>query len=165
MPASDRNPFPPGDADRHAIWAMLVHRDIEAFLAQDEAAMATDFEPAGFFGIHAHRSDNPDSWRLGFSFDEYRAEWLRQAGDAAGKAYRSSLREALFAATVLRDIDVHGDMALAHKKFDGVVELDDGTVETLNWQTLYVCRRFGDRWKIVGFTGYMPHPMGARRGR
>lgn len=164
MQPYDQNPFPAGDPDRHAIWAMLVHRDIEAFLAQDEAAMAADFEPAGFLGLHGHWSPNPDSWRLSFSFDEYRAEWLRQAKDAAGQAYRTDLREALFKATVLRDIDVHGDMAVAHKKFDGLVELLDGRTEVLNWQTLYVCRRFGDRWKIVGFAGYLPHPMsGARK--
>ena len=27
----DKNPFPEGDADRHALWEMLVRRDIDAF--------------------------------------------------------------------------------------------------------------------------------------
>ncbi len=163
MPAYDQNPFPAADADRHAIWDMLVRRDIEAFVAEDEAAMAADFEPSGFLGVNAHRSPNPDSWRLSFGFDDYKAEWLRQARDAAGKSYKGDLGQALLAATVLRDIDIHGDMAVAHKKFDGLVTFADGSTEALNWQTLYFCRRFDTRWKIVGFTGYMPHPMTGSR--
>ena len=65
---------------------------------------------------------------------------------------------------MLRDIDLAGDVALAHKKFDGVVQPIDAMPEILNWQTLYHCRRLGGRWKITGFTGYMPHPIaGSRR--
>jgi hypothetical protein len=30
-----QNPFPPEDEARHAIWQMLVPRDIDAFLAAD----------------------------------------------------------------------------------------------------------------------------------
>ena len=29
------NPFPASDPDRHAIWEMLVERDIQAFVAAD----------------------------------------------------------------------------------------------------------------------------------
>lgn len=165
MPSHDQNPFPPGDPDRHAIWEMLVRRDIDAFVAVDWSLTEPDFVTEGFFGVHAHGSANPDSWRLGYDLASYKADWLGQAEASARKSYKGSLRDSIFAATVLRDIDVHGDAALAHKKFDGTVEGADGTVEVLNWQTLYVCRRVGGRWKIAGFTGYMPHPMtGARRG-
>ncbi|TIT46486.1 MAG: hypothetical protein E5W64_17635, partial [Mesorhizobium sp.] len=31
----DKNPFPSGDADRHALWEMLVRRDIDAFIGQE----------------------------------------------------------------------------------------------------------------------------------
>jgi len=33
-----QNPFPPSDRDRHAIWTMLVERDIDAFLAAEHEA-------------------------------------------------------------------------------------------------------------------------------
>jgi hypothetical protein len=33
----------------------------------------------------------------------------------------------------------------------------------LNWQTLYFCRRAGGRWKLTGFAGYLPFPMGTLR--
>jgi len=29
----------------------------------------------------------------------------------------------------------------------------------LKWQTLYYCRLHEGRWKISGFTGYLPNPM------
>jgi hypothetical protein len=83
------NPFPAGDADRRAIWEMLVPRDIDGFLA--------------------------------------------------------------------------GDRAVARKKFDGAIARADGGVERLNWQTLYFCRRARGRWRIAGFVGYLPHPMGGAR--
>ena len=43
-----RNPFPPGDPDRHAIWNMLVARDIDAFVAADWSMVAGDFVRDGF---------------------------------------------------------------------------------------------------------------------
>ena len=70
------------------------------------------------------------------------------------------LREALFRVTNMRDIDVDGDRAVLHKKFNGSVAKADGTADKLNWQTLYFCRRVGASWKIAGFVGYMPHPLG-----
>jgi len=33
----------------------------------------------------------------------------------------------------------------------------DGTSTTLNWQTLYFCRRHEGRWKIASFVGYLPY--------
>lgn len=162
MPSPETNPFPTSDADRHALWEMLVRRDIEAFTRRDWDMVADDFVAAGFLGIDAGRSPNPDSWRLAYTLDDYRAAWLEEA--AAARPCRPDLRTALFAATVLRDIDVVGDVALAHKKFDGVVQPVDAAPEVLNWQTLYHCRRLGGRWQITGFTGYMPHPIaGSRR--
>ena len=57
-------------------------------------------------------------------------------------------------------LTVDGDRAVLHKKFNGQVAKADGTFDKLNWQTLYFCRRVGPRWKIAGFVGYMPHPLG-----
>jgi len=46
----DKNPFPEGDADRHALWEMLVRRDIDAFIGQDWAMVEDDFIADSFFG-------------------------------------------------------------------------------------------------------------------
>jgi hypothetical protein len=57
-------------------------------------------------------------------------------------------------------MDVEGDRAVLHKKFDGTIAKPGGTLDILNWQTLYFCIRSEGRWKIAGFVGYLPHPLG-----
>lgn len=158
----ETNPFP-NDPDRAAIWEMLVPRDIDAFLARDWGRVAEDFVATGFLGLHGQFSDLPDSWRLAFpTVEAYRDEWLRQAEATAATAYAEPLRPALFRAMSLRDIDLAGDAAVARKRFDGTIARADGGRDTLRWQTLYFCRREGARWRIAGFVGYLPFPMGTR---
>lgn len=161
---SNMNPFPISDADRHQIWQMLVERDIEAFVAQDWEIVAHDFVEDGFIGIDACRSDNPDTWRVAFpNLKSYRDEWLKQSREMATMRLAADLKESLLAATTLRDIDCGGETALAHKKFDGELKLADGSTIPLRWQTLYQCRKARDVWKISGFVGYLPNPMGGAR--
>lgn len=156
----DKNPFPEGDADRHYLWEMLVHRDIDAFLAQDWSMVEGDFAYDRFFGMHAQFLKNPDSWRLQFpDVDSYRDVWLQQAKRTAEAEFAEPLRDALFRATNMRDIDINGDRAVLHKKFDGTVAKADGGIDRINWQTLYFCARIDGQWKITGFVGYMPHPL------
>nr|WP_196108235.1 MULTISPECIES: hypothetical protein [unclassified Ochrobactrum] len=151
------NPFA-GDRDREQIWEMLVRRDIEAFVSQDWSLVADDFDEVRFLGIHAHNDRNPDKWDAGFpTLASYRDEWLRQAAESAAVEYAESLAEGIFRATDLSVIDVTGDVALARKKFDGTIARKDGSVDRLNWQTLYFCRRDKARWKITGFVGYMAY--------
>ncbi len=50
--------------------------------------------------------------------------------------FAEPLRDALFRVTNMRDIDVDGDRAVLHKKFNGQVAKADGTSDRLNWQTL-----------------------------
>lgn len=157
------NPFP-HDRDRSAIWTMLVQRDIDAFIAADWSMVDGDFIRDGFLGLHAHGSGNPDSWRVAFpTLEAYRDEWLRQARETASARFAEPLRAAIFRATNLRDIDVAGDVAVAHKKFDGTIRRADGGIDVLNWQTLYFCARREGRWRLTGFVGYMPYPMAGHR--
>ena len=136
MSTSMANPFPAGDSDRHEIWNMLVRRDIEAFATNDWERHAADFLVDGFFGIDAGRSGNPDSWSAAFpDLETYRRDWSGFAAKSQGRLAPEALREAHFAATTLRDIDVRGDFAVAHKKFDGAVCYDDGERESFDWQT------------------------------
>jgi hypothetical protein len=156
-----QNPFPPEDEARHAIWQMLVPRDIDAFLAADWSMVADDFVEEGFIGISGNRDGNPDTWRLAFpTLAAYRDEWLRQAADFATQSYGEDPRAAIFTTTTLEDIEVSGDTALVRKKFDGGIRKADGTLDVMRWQTLYYCRRHEGAWKISGFTGYLPNPMG-----
>jgi hypothetical protein len=158
----DKNPFPEGDADRHYLWEMLVRRDIDAFIAQDWSMVERDFIAESFFGMHAHFLADADAWRLQFPrLEVYRDEWLRQAKESAASRFREPLREAMFRITNMRDIDIDGDRAVLHKKFNGAIARPDGEPTRLKWQTLYFCRKVDGVWKIAGFVGYMPHPLGA----
>lgn len=155
-----QNPFPK-DKDRHQIWEMLVERDIIAFCQADWGMVEGDFIERNFMGVDARNLHNPDSWRMNFSdLEEYKTVWLEQAVIFEQTDWAEDPEQALYDATTLRDIDIKGKSALVHKKFDGYITKKDGTKDRLNWQTLYRCRKVGSRWKIAGFTGYMPHPMG-----
>lgn len=155
------NPFPQSDTARHSIWEMLVTRDIDAFIAADWSLVADDFVEEGFIGISGNKDPNPDNWRLAFpSLTAYRDEWLRQAQGFAKQSYGEDPRAAIFATTRLEEIEVEGETALVRKKFDGGIKKADGTLDVMKWQTLYYCRLHHGRWKISGFTGYLPNPMG-----
>ncbi|OZM77523.1 RidA family protein [Pseudonocardia sp. MH-G8] len=151
------SPFP-ADPDRHEIGSMLVERDIAAYVAGDWSRVADDFvDHAEFLAVDARTRSNPDSWRLGRTLDGYRDAWL--AGSARLRAQTSpeELGAALHDLTTLRDIEIRGDDAIAHKKFDGTVPQGDGGAARLDRQTLYLCRRVDGRWRIRGFVGYLPN--------
>jgi enamine deaminase RidA (YjgF/YER057c/UK114 family) len=153
------NPFPTVDADRHQIWKMLVEDDIAAFLEGDWSRIENDFAADRFVG-HSGTS-NPDHWRIAFpSLRAYRDSWLNQARTFGAVQLRSqSKAEFLFDATGMRDIEIGGDHAIAHKKFDGSSTTADGSDLTLSWQTMYWLQRIAGQWKITGFLGYLPNPM------
>ncbi|TRA98817.1 MULTISPECIES: hypothetical protein [Rhizobium/Agrobacterium group] len=155
-----KNPFAETDTARHSIWEMLVTRDIDAFLAADWSQVAADFVEDGFLGINANRETNPDNWRLSFpSLAAYRDEWLKQAKDFQTQQFAEDPRGAIFTTTTLEEIEVEGETALVRKKFNGGLRKADGSFDVMKWQTLYYCRLHEGRWKISGFTGYMPNPM------
>jgi len=153
------NPFPDGDPDRHSIWEMLVERDIAAFLAADWSMVEPDFAAEQFAGYAG--PSNPDHWRIDYpTLASYRDEWLRQAAAFQGIQLRATTPgEFLHRTTVLRDIEIKGDLAMVHKKFEGSATTVGGESLTLNWQSIYWLRRFSSGWKITGFLGYLPNPM------
>ncbi len=156
------NPFPTDDPDRRALWEMLVARDIEAFVQQDWGMVAGDFIEQGFMGVDGRGQGNPDGWRLTFpTLTHYRDSWLRDSHDMAARVQIDALRQAVYAATSLLDIEINGDAALLHKKFDGEIVTDAGEHVRMLWQTVYQCRKLNGVWKIAGFVGYLPNPMGA----
>ena len=117
-----------------------------------------DFDIANFEGIRCGNSTNPDEWRIVFPrLADYRDAWLAAAKDFAKKQFidRSPL-EALTSRCRLEQIDIAGEIALAHKKFSGEVNCADGSTLSGNRQTLYRLRKRDGKWKIVGFLGYLP---------
>lgn len=154
------NPFP-SDPDRSAIWTMLVPRDIKAFVQADWSMVEGDFVADGFIGINGNRKDNPDGWTISYpTLADYRDEWIRQAREGQSVAYAEDQEAGIHRATSLTEIEITGERAVAHKKFNGEIKLADGGVDRLNWQTLYFCRKVDGQWKLTGFVGYLPYPMG-----
>ena len=152
-----QNPFPPHEADRRALWEMLVARDIRAFVAQDWSQVADDFIAENFMGLDAGKQAQPDRWELKYpTLEAYRAEWLRQAQEFAEVELVEDKEAAFHRVTVLQDIEIKGDSALLHKKFFGPMKKQDGGEVPTDWQTLYRCRKVDGTWKIAGFTGYLP---------
>jgi hypothetical protein len=140
---------------------MLVERDIAAFVAADWSMVAEDFIAEGFLGINGGKSGNPDDWRISFpTLEAYRDDWLRQARESQLLDYAEDVLAGIHRATSLTEIEINGDIAIAHKKFDGAIALANGGQDRLNWQTLYFCRRVSGAWKLTGFAGYLPYPMG-----
>lgn len=156
------NPFP-NDADRSQIWTMLVERDIAAFVAADWSVVDGDFIKEGFLGINGGKSGNPDDWRISFpTLEAYRDDWIRQARETQKLDYAENVLDGIHRATSLTEIEINGDIAVAHKKFDGEIALTDGGKDVLNWQTLYFLRKVSGEWKLTGFAGYLPYPMGVK---
>ncbi|MBO6900055.1 MAG: hypothetical protein JJ864_01800 [Rhizobiaceae bacterium] len=153
----DANPFSGINEDHAALWNVLVHDDIEAFIACDWERHAADILPSAFFGIHANGARNPEAWSPAFStLDQYKGNWLGFATRSAARADRETLRQAHFAASSLRRIEINGDLALCLKHFDGEVRYANGETERLDWETAYMCRKLSDKWYIAAFVGFLP---------
>jgi hypothetical protein len=156
MPTTFDNPYA-GDPSREAIWEMCVRRDLEAFLSADWNVCADDFVNEGFVGWHAQFKSDPREWMVGFpTLTAYREAWLADARAFAAKAWAADTRDHLYRALTLARIDFAPDSILVHKHFEGALHLTDGSEQALRWQSLFVLRRAGDRWKQAGFVGYLP---------
>src|SRR5690606_37104202 len=122
-----------------------------------------DFIVQGFHGVDARGSDLPDSWQLSFpDLASYRRAWLEQAREMTPRTTEVALRRGPVGAKAPRDSAEAGDPPRAHNKFDGWTEPSDGSRQRLACQTLSRCRRTAGRWRIAGFVGYLPNPMGQR---
>ena len=155
------NPFDAaGDPDRHAIWDRLMRADSEAFVAQDWRVIEDDFDGESFEGLRCQLSANPDDWRIAFAdLKSYRDNWLAAAKEFASKKFASaSPLEALYLRSHLKEIEINGARALAHKQFYGDVLLADGSSLSGRRQTIYRLHKQESRWRIVGFLGYLPLP-------
>ncbi len=156
------NPF--SDPDSRELWEMLVRRDIEGFLNQDWSLVAGDFMDVGFVGLDGRFLSNPDGWKLTFpDLDSYQKAWLNQSRQFANTRFLDDPREALYRAMRLSRVEIEGDSALIHKKFNGSIRLEIGDSLKLCWQSLFFCRRIDGFFKISGFVGYLPNLVSAEQ--
>lgn len=157
------NPFPSTDADKRAIWEILMTRDFEAFVNGDWSHVDGDFWKEGFSGVHANKRPDPSQWTLLYSdITGYRDEWLRQVQEFGSVQLQDlTILSFLYQACRLEEIDIAGDRAIARKKFNGKSRTLAGEDVVLRFQTLYQLIRIAGRWKISGFIGYLPNPMPA----
>ena len=152
---SEINPFTPADADRFAIWEMLVKRDSDFFLSSDWSLVAADYVETGFLGIDAALSLDPADWRPAYaSVTAYRDAAIAARWNPA--EFAEPLRAAWFRSQSIDRIDINGDAALAHKRIDGQIRRQSGDAMILAWRSVFHLRREHEAWKIAGFTGYLP---------
>lgn len=157
MMISAQNPFPANDADRHAIWEMLVRRDSAFFLGADWSEVAADYVDQGFLGIDAGLSLDPEAWRPAYaSVASYRDAAIAARWNA--DEFAEPLAPAWLRCQSLPQIDINGDVALAHKHINGRIERKVGDPLVLGWRSIFHLHRIGGHWKIAGFTGYLPLP-------
>jgi len=149
------NPFAAADAERFAVWEMLVRRDTGFFLSGDWSIVAEDYVEAGFLGIDASRSLDPEAWRATYpDVASYRDAALAARWDP--DAFAEPLGPAWLGCQSLTRLDITGDAALAHKRIDGSIARHAGGPLVLAWRSVFHLRRLGGRWRIAGFTGFLP---------
>ncbi len=153
------NPFT-GDAERAAIWEILMRRDFEAYVAADWSRCADDFDEAEFWAMDAGQNREPERWRVGFPrLAAYRDLWLSMAADFQPvELVGTDKLGFLYRSVRLDPIDIQGERAIARKVFDGAADKRGGGTVSLCWQTIYYLRK-RDRWRITGFLGYLPNPL------
>lgn len=153
------NPFELSiDPDRNTIWDILIRRDTEAFIANDWSLIESNFDKNAFYGVDAFKSKNPDDWKIKYAtLSEYRDQWLMQRSQFNFKDFDYDGKKELLAAMKIASIEIRGDLAIAHKKFNGIKSTIESGDILLNWQTLYYLSKSSGEWKVIGFTGYMPY--------
>ncbi len=149
---------PHRDADRRAIWRILMPEDFEGWCSADFSKCKQRFD-RDFCGYNAHFKANPDDWRLAFPIlAPYEKAWLESARWGQKHRPRKGTWMEFFDRSVRLDvIDIAHGRALARKKFLGTTTLQNGKTFRLAWQTLYWLRKRGSQWKITGFLGYLPY--------
>ena len=150
-----QNPFLPTDADRHAIWEILVRRDSAFFLSADWSLVADDYVGDGFLGIDAGGQLDPAAWKIGFaSLAAYRDAAI--SGRLSQAEFSEDLATAWLRCQTLARITITGDLALAHKHIDGEIARFDREPLRFGWRSIFFMRRVDATWKISGFAGYLP---------
>jgi hypothetical protein len=150
------NPYPPDSASA-ALWEVCVLRDIRSFAEADWSICAGDFSEESFAGWNARFSPDPLLWQMSFpTLGEYKLAWLRDAHEFSERQWHTPLATSLFSALTLARIEIAGDNALVHKRFDGKLLPVGADPISLSWQSIFHLSRQDGRWLQRGFVGYLP---------
>jgi hypothetical protein len=146
------------DADRHALWEMLVARDSLSFVHADWSLCDGDFAHDRFEGISAHGSFDPVKWTLRYpTVESYRDDWLEMAACFLRLPLKNvSHYELLIRMQEFAKIEIVGDRAVVWKQFRADEPLTSGDSYQISAQSVYRLHRIDGDWKIVGFVGYLP---------
>jgi hypothetical protein len=146
------------DADRHALWEMLVARDSKSFAEADWSLCDDDFAHDRFEGVSAHGSLDPLKWTLRYpTVESYRDDWLDMADRFLNLAFKNvSHYDLLMRMQKFAKSEIVGDRAVVWKQFGADEPLHDGERYRIAAQSVYRLHRLEGRWKIVGFVGYLP---------
>ncbi len=146
------------DADRHALWQILIARDSDAFAASDWSICDGDFAHDRFEGISANGSYDPTAWTLRYpTVESYRDDWLQMAKRFLHVPLAATPhRELLYRMQSFAKIEIADGRAVVWKQFWADEPLAHGERYQLSAQSVYRLHRIGGHWKIVGFVGYLP---------
>lgn len=153
------NPYDAGvDADRHALWDILIARDANAFVAADWLVCDGDFAHDRFEGISAHGSFDPINWTLRYPTVElYRDDWLQMAERFLKVPLASTPhRELLYRMQSFAKVEIADGRAIVWKQFWADEPLVGGERYKICAQSVYRLLSIDGKWKIVGFVGYLP---------
>lgn len=158
------NPFDARvDADRHALWNILIARDSDAFAAVNWTLCDGDFAHDRFEGISANGSFDPIAWTLRYpTVESYRDDWLRMAERFLTVPLAATPhRELLYRMQSFAKVEIAAGRAIVWKQFWADEPLTNGERYLISAQSVYRLLHIDGAWKIVGFVGYLPMESGA----
>lgn len=146
------------DADRHALWTILVARDSDAFVAADWDLCDDDFAHGRFEGISANGELDPIKWSLRYpTVESYRDDWLQMADRFLSTEFAATThRELLYKMQTFAKVEIADGRAIVWKQFWADEPLANGERYKISAQSVYRLQRIAGSWKIVGFVGYLP---------
>lgn len=160
MAAPVTNPYAQ-DSKQHPIWEMCVRRDLDGFLAANWTICEGDFISEGFMGWDGCHSANPLEWLATYpNLESYKIAWLKGALDFKKNNIPSDIREQLYALVSLVRIELGEESGLVHKKFSGQIKFKDKSMQSFNWQSIFLLRKTNGTWRQAGFIGYLPLNLG-----
>ncbi|BBM89703.1 hypothetical protein COTS27_01410 [Spirochaetota bacterium] len=152
----DKNPYDE-DSDRHVLWELLVRDWIEAMLAEDFSKIEQHFVKENFWTLDAAGNMHLDSWRINYTdFLTYKKNWTTNIQGFIAMIDSAKARLSLYKASMLRDIEIKGDLATVHMKFNGNIPTKNGPPMHIEWRTLYWLRKLHNEWKIASFVENLP---------
>jgi hypothetical protein len=146
------------DADRHALWDILIARDSDAFIAADWSVCDDDFAHGRFEGLSANGAIDPTQWTLRYpTVESYRDDWLQMADQfRAMPLVAIPHRELLYRMQSFAKVEIANGRAIVWKQFWADEPLTNGERYQISAQSVYRLQRIVGAWKIVGFIGYLP---------